>query len=542
MCLLTACGSSGSGADNQGGAPAGGAAAGAPTTPGGGAASPGTGGKTSGGAGGSGGGTGGSGGRSQPGTVDPNDSPPKMGEPGCGFEQAAFCDTFGGPGQARGRGGELDATFWSASRMLGQLSATRAMAIGMASIPECRPDLPSTVWPDQDALICTPTFDLMSGHLLVAAAAQNYGQNGYRIRQPFDFTGRTGKIVFDASTDPLSPLVGWLSLAITEDPAPMPGYATQGNDEGSIIPRNAVEVHFANYGGLDMLSVRHIHVFKDHVDTIYETPSSVAPATHALGKVNRYEFSVSSDRIEVKVSPFSADGVHFDAPTLVYSLAVQLPMTRGYVHLSLHNHASLKYTQPDSGYAAVANTVVARIDNVGFDGPVITNWREYEVPDSLVTFTDPHFQEPPDPYNAEHRGVDVGYFLQDAAKGPAQVFKLPGVKLEGAAKARLALSLWVFTPGAHASYTLQARLNGKAWITRPLTDAEAKALDRPTVVDASGKPFGQPGSQGRLGLTLDVPVADLVEGENTLELVTTNVPTSYPPIAGNIDLILGLQP
>ena len=32
---------------------------------------------------------------------------------------------------------------------------------------------------------------------MTAVAMQNYGVNSYMIRQPFDFAGRTGKIVFD---------------------------------------------------------------------------------------------------------------------------------------------------------------------------------------------------------------------------------------------------------------------------------------------------------------------------------------------------------
>jgi hypothetical protein len=37
---------------------------------------------------------------------------------------------------------------------------------------------------------------------------------------------------------------------------------------------------------------------------------------------------------------------------------------------------------------------------------------------------------------------------------------------------------------------------------------------------------------------MDVPVADLVPGRNTVEFVTANVPTSYPPFVCNIDLLL----
>src|SRR6185503_12616797 len=178
--------------------------------------------------------------------------------PGCGFETAAFCDTFDGASPRQGRAGELDSLFWSASRNQGQLSTTRAMGIGMAVIPECRPGMSTHVWPDRDTLICNPTANVASSHLLAAAAAQNYGQNGYRIRQPFDFKGRTGKIVFDAAVNLLSPLHGWVSLAITEDPMSVPGYAIRGNDEGSVIPKNAVEVHFANFGDHTRMSVRNV--------------------------------------------------------------------------------------------------------------------------------------------------------------------------------------------------------------------------------------------------------------------------------------------
>lgn len=427
--------------------------------------------------------------------------------------------------------------------MQGHLSTTRAMGIGMAVIPECRPGLPTQVWPDDDALICNPTFDVKSGHLLVAVAAQNYGQNGYRIRQPFDFTGRTGKIVFDASTDPMSPLHGWVSLAITEDPMSMPGYSIQDNDEGSIIPRNGLEVHFTNYGGQDNMTVRNVHVFNEYVDTLYAPPASVTPATHVVGKANHFEVSVSQDQVEVRISPSSDDGVTFGEPMLVYTQPVNLPMSRGYVHLSVHNHASIKYTQPDSGsLVGVVDAPIARIDNVGFDGPVITNWREYEVPDSLVKFTDDMFQNPPDPYNTEHAGVDIGYVLQDTAKGPGQTLTLKDVDVKDVVSAKVSLTFWVdfLTMNAAApTFTLLGRLNGNDWRTRQLSAAEGKFFNGgPTTLDADGKPFGKPGSQGRLAVMLDVPVADLVAGDNTLELVTANVPTSYPPLALNVDLVL----
>jgi len=472
-----------------------------------------------------------------PDAFDPNDSPPKIGEPGCGFERAAFCDTFGGPSKVRGRGGELDSIFWSVGRGKVQLSNVRAIGIGMAQIPQCREGLPSQVWPTDDCLICQPTDDILSGHFLAAAAAQNYGQHGYRIRQPFDFAGRTGKIVFDGTVSPFSPLHGWISLAVTEDPMLTPGYSILGNDEGSIIPKNALEVQLVNAPGDQGVQVRNIHVFRDFVDTLY-TPATPSIATWKAGKLNRYEVSVSAEGIEVAISPYSEDGVTFAAPTAHYKIDTALPFTRGWVQLSVHNHATLKYTNPPNQVDAA----IALFDNVGFDGKVIASWREYEIADSLVKFT----EDDGDPHNLEHIGYDIGYVVQDAAQGPKQTLKFKGVDTSNVQSARLSFTAtvdYLSTQFPRDQHTFRARLNGGAWLDRKLTAAEAALLDPtsgPVVLDPSGTPVGDPGSQGRYALTLDVPPEELVSGENTLEFVSANVPTGNPPVVYNIDLVLKL--
>jgi hypothetical protein len=472
-----------------------------------------------------------------PDAFDPNDSAPKIGEPGCGFERAAFCDTFGGPSQVRGRGGELDTVFWSVGRGQVQQSNTRAIGIGMAQIPQCREGLPGQVWPHDDCLICQPTDNILSGHFLAAAAAQNYGQNGYRIRQPFDFAGRTGKIVFDGTVSPHSPQHGWLSLAITEDPILTPGYSIVANDEGSIIPKNAVEIHTVNYGSDQAMQIRSIHVFRDWVDTVY-TPDPPAVATWKVGKLNRYEVSVSPQSIEVTVTPYSEDGLTFEAPTATYKIDVALPFTRGWVQLSVHNHATLKYTDPPNQVDAA----VGLFDNVGFDGPVIATWREYEIPDSLLKYTD----HEGDPHNTEHVGYDMGYIVQDAAQGPKQILSFEGVDVSNVQSAQLAFTAsldYISTQFPRDQHTFRARFNGGAWLERKLSATEAMFLDPgpgPTVLDQSGKPMGDPGSQGRFALTLDVPLAELVAGKNTVEFVSANIPTGYPPIVYNIDLVMKL--
>jgi hypothetical protein len=465
----------------------------------------------------------------------------ELGKPGCGLEAAAFCATFDAPASRKGRAGELDSALWGGARSEGQLSTTRAMPIGMAVIPVCRPGIPTHVWTDQDTLICDPSADVASHHLMVACAAQNYGQNSYRIRQPFDFAGRTGKIVFDAAVNRLSPLHGWVSLAISEDPMSAPGYAIRGNDEGSIIPRNAIEVHFANFGDATRLAPRNVHVFKEYVDTVYEPAQASSAPSFVPGKLNHYEFLISEHGVEVSITPHSEDGVTFGAPETRFKVDATIPFSRGYVHLSVHNHAIIKYTQPDSS-PKILDAVVAQIDNVGFDGPVLPRARDVEVADSLLSFHEPLA----DPYNPENLGYDIGYVLNDESKGPKQVLHLLGVDTANVSRGRLAFSTWfdISAGGGRApdTFAFRARVNGKSWHERKLNAAEVAFITKgPTVVDAKGAPVGDPHSQGRLALMLDIPTSELVSGDNTLELVTANIPTSYPPLVYNLDLLLDVE-
>ena len=96
-----------------------------------------------------------------------------------------------------------------------------AVGIGLASVPSCRGGLPAKVSPSADTLICDGNDNIQSNHLLTLVAAQNYGQNSYRIRQPFDFASRTGTIVFDADAV-ADGLLGWVSLEVTEEPTQLP--------------------------------------------------------------------------------------------------------------------------------------------------------------------------------------------------------------------------------------------------------------------------------------------------------------------------------
>jgi hypothetical protein len=351
----------------------------------------------------------------------------------------------------------------------------------------------------------------------MAVAAQNYGQNSYRIRQPFDFAGRTGKIVFDAEAYMVA-LLGWVSIEVSEDPAPGPSFAlgpvNTANDEGSVVPRNAVELQFENNcgGGSDptRVGLRSILTVANYVQTEVSPPQPTCVKTKQ-GNLNHFEVTVSQGKIEVFGTSFSADGTTWETPTLLYSAAVNLPFTRGYVSITAHNHASLKYSDNPK-----VDSWLARWDNVAFDGPVISNYREYEVADSLTAAKQP--------YGTEDVKT-IGYLVADSASAPHDTLHLRGVDPSGMSKARLALSTWYHSTETNAKYALKFRFNGGTWHDRPFNKDEAAVL-----TDSH--------CQGALTQMIDVPVADLIKGDNTLEFLSTNIPQNYPPAVSNVDLIL----
>ncbi len=441
----------------------------------------------------------------------PSPPPAVPGPAGCGLPAAAFCDTFDAPASVQGRAGELDARRWSGSRAKHGLPSADGMAIAMgtATIPPCRAGIPATVLLPQDALVCDPTSAIQSRHLLVAAGMQNYGQHSFRIRQPFDFAGRTGRIVFDAEAHVPNLLVGWISVEVLEDPIGAPSFDHLGNWEGGLIPRNGFEVQFTNNALSNSIGVGFIELFDNYRATALEPPT-LTPVATAAGRLNRFELRVSKTRIEVYGTPASSDGTAFAPAVLMYGVDVNLPFTRGYVSITTHNHASDKYGRLDAW--------IARWDNVGFDGPVIGQWRETEVPDSLTR---------PSQGSASGPLVDVGYRIADAATGPAQRLVLRNVDLRDALSARLSFTAWYLTSTGDpvSTYTLRYRLNGRAWREHPLSADEVAIL-------TSGV------NGGLVAHLIDVPLNELISGDNTLEFVTTHAPQSYPPVFANIDLVL----
>jgi len=441
----------------------------------------------------------------------------------CGLVNPAFCETFEqGPSPIRGRGGDLDPTRWSAGR-LAPSDFSRGSVVNpvrMEPVPPCRASFPQTnVYPPDDTLICDANANV-SAQLMTAVAIQFYGNNSYMIRQPFDFAGRTGKIVFDV--DAHAKVLGtYVAIDITEDPIPAPTFVEADNFEPGPVPRNGLMIKFLNLCDPDV-SPSNIMVYRNYVGTVVQ-PSFGHPQAGCAkvreGSLNRFQISISRTHLEISASDYSTDnGRTFPNFRRLYAADLDLPFTRGYVHLAARNHASSKYGFGPNG--------VYHWDNIGFDGPVIRNTRAYEIPDSRTI--------------SSYEGstvMNLGYLLLDGTTGrPAGMYDpinrisaltFQGVDLTGAVSAQLTLNAFVNWATLGGGWAV--RFNGGSWRNRMLTSAEVQS-------SATSK------SIGHTALVVDVPISDLRQGANALEIAPINLRMDIPPAIANIDLILSSVP
>ena len=492
----------------------------------------------------------------------PPDYVPKPGN--CGFDAPAFCDDFERGPAPSSRSGELAAANWSVVRGLPQNAAYEndVMRIGPALIGRCRADLSNTrVLPDSDVLICDPIATIPSRHVLATAAAQNYGLNTYRIRQPFDFAGRTGTIKLDMDLSN-NGLGGWPALVIAEDPSPAPSFDWQERGSG---PRNGIEIEF----GTGWCNTPHtleaiVYTFRDYVQTS-RVPSFDCDIAHALTapeSLNHVEVYLTPKHVEVWTSDASADGIDFPNQHLLWEGDLDLPFTRGYVSLALRNHATLKYW--------LGSAASVRWDNIGFDGPVVTGYKDYSAPDSLTPYRGlsgcklggdscqwagdviPKFPDDAGRVGCaesacsyEGEGRNVGYAVPNVGEDmPPVSLDFKSVEIGQAKRARLIIAAdypwfeWngVMFPPTH--FVLRVRVNGGDWHDRNVSEVEVNAF-----TDYFPELGGAGASAGLLNQAIDLELSELLEGDNRIELSAAGTWTgSYRVTVTGADLVLDQVP
>jgi hypothetical protein len=456
----------------------------------------------------------------------------------------AFCETFNqGPSLNNGRGGDLDPTKWTASRISGEIvSGGGANPQFVAPIPACRATFTGTnVYSPQDTLICDPSGS-KTAQLMTAVAIQNYGTNDYMILQPFDFAGRTGKLDFDVDANNQAMASGYPAINITDQPVPAPTFREVNNFEVGSLPRNAIIVKFGNTcGNSTSAAPYNVMVYNNYVGTILTPTVNGGCVQTATGLLNHFEIQLSQTQISIYGSDASLNNVTFPNYKLLYQATINLPFSRGYVHVAARNHASYKY-------AGVLDAIF-HWDNIGFDGPVLPALKAYEVPDNTTvsTFTGDSGDPAPQP------AKNLGYQLQDGIVKPAGMydpvnlipsFSFQNVNLTGATSAQLTFNAWFNAASnspsdtyhiATTSWGISYSLNGGPFATAFLTPAQIAAMSNNTGSTGPGVCC----IQGYFTPVVNVPLSALVQGTNTIKFLPLNAPMDYPPVVTNIDLLLG---
>ena len=301
----------------------------------------------------------------------------KPNSPGCGLAAATFCDTFDAPVNGGTQTGDLDPNLWGVSRR-----GDMVLSNGWAPSHNACSGNTTLVAAPADARVCNGLYVESVNDATGTTALDSYP------KQPFDFTGRTGVVVFDVSADSQGTHAAWPEFVITDEPVPgvarcisecgsgdQSGTATAGNQIGFSLaggdgpsgPRTGVDNIFMSraaadgHGVYSALTVQQYGtITKGCLDGNFSTP-----CTSGGTKLNHFEVRVSTTRIDIY-------GTDSGDTTLKHLAGADIPggglaFSKGLVWINdVHYNARKAFepcecgTQFDHSFAW---------DNVGFDGP-----------------------------------------------------------------------------------------------------------------------------------------------------------------------------
>ena len=430
-------------------------------------------------------------------------------DPSCDLPDVAFCDSFtkASPG---GRAGALDDAHWSMSRL--------GFGCGYSFMfPETPVNL-CGVWKTVQPGGADSEFCLNEDN--EPRWAEGFDDNtdfnylSARIRQPFDFEGRTGTLQWQVDARTSGSHGWWTETWITADPVPGPNLhdpdqlVTSSEALGISFDLNCgVSAAGLGTAGSGLVGVSRIFVVHDHAFSHkYDPFTGPLPNQRCVkteqNEMNTFQIRLAKDRVEVWASDAGSTELR-----QIAEADVNLGFTRGYAHLSHVHYNAHK--------AEVTTFQSYQWAHVAFDGPQLPPPRAYEIADPLTRVHTDCLDK--DAFRIAYGVTDDVVF--DISAGPATplTLKFTNVDPTGGVSAHLNFN----TTYVAAGDTLRYRLNGKSWHEYMM-------------------PVTYVGDLSRQGFSVPVPVAELVAGDNTVEFGTSSnpgiaVPANSMQIA-NIDL------
>lgn len=415
----------------------------------------------------------------------------------CGLSAPAFCDTFTGGNRSDGpANGKFLGKRWGVSRlgetnnfsgMYNGESPTYMPCTGLAkpawpynSQQNPNPK-PGTVLAPYDAQICNDQY--------VDSYNDGGGVGGIMAypKQPFNFAGRTGTLVFDLSADSDGTHGTWPEVVITDEPSP----AMRREISLQPAPHAKNQIGFSLDGcGGNMTGVGVVFGAVD--DETFEQQGS-RPNCITKGSstnMNHFEVRISKTKIEV----FGTDA----GQTTLKLLATEnlnLGFEQGLVWMNHVNYNARKAVEPCECGTQYDHSFFW--DNVGFDGPKTYFDIGYDIP---YSFND---QGPSAAGEGEQAWV-MGYAVNTTPIS----FTIPNV-----AWSQLPTKVKIVFSGLtyNENTAISVRLNNGAWYS----------MNR----------FLQ--SYNNESRAIDVPTTDLLAGNNVLQIKAN----SYSSVS-NVSMIL----
>jgi hypothetical protein len=408
------------------------------------------------------------------------------GSSGCVFSNgaaSAFCDTFDAPAGTGNRSGDLNGAVWGTSRLTGNENLpSPADGWATTSLDPCGEGVSA---PPHDVQVCNGQLhtSVNDGGSVTTLAMYP--------KQPFDFAGRTGHIVFDVANDTQGSHAAWPELWVTDQPVPAP-FAHEASFQSN--PRNGFGIRFAGCTGSCPDGGGFFSVDSAVTVTNYVENDSFAGGGLSVtdlgdvsksgpGQMNHVEVAVSQGVIDVYATNAFVPGS--PVPPLVHIATIpnaNLALTRGLVYIEDAHYNGNKFNSQGE------HTFVW--DNVGFDGPVLPQDRAFDVLDNA--------------------GGGLGYSIGSSASLALTTMPVDPASLSNATGALLTFNAYLQTFPVTVHISVNGDQQDLAWPASDPTTFTTKAL------------------------AVQIPLSALTTGPNTVTFSTD----SYEMSVENVDLVL----
>lgn len=317
-----------------------------------------------------------------------------------------------------------------------------------------------------------------TGALVVESGVQNYGDSFFEFNFPW-----TGTVLeFDLYSEVTNSATGGYPHMVFSD---SPGAVTGFDEENAWgpLPDNGYDLALRTPYG---------RKFVDHVQTDYWPGGSPGPRTGDVLENVWQHWRI--ERTTTTVSIYCEDNLELSFP---FADPTLMPL---YVKFGTHNHASVKYTT-DPFPGPLMETLISRWDNWDFD-EIGAEYTFGEVPPTTT-------------------GTYFGYPFT-ATEGTAPTLTTAAVDTTGAIGALVVLNVGLFAPGlVDSASRLHVRVNGGTDVAVPWDLVQTHV--------------------GSYNFVVEVPLAELIDGVNTLKVWGTGVSNFTDATIANV-AVLALMP